>query len=175
MSAPNRTVLIAAACVIVLLASLGAIVWQWRGGRNPPIPRREWFFDVNTHQLYVVPRGQISPADAPSGPLPDHTPAGVRAYVYGCGDCAEAHRFIAYLEMSSPELQAKMKAPIDDGSAEPRRPAYGEATPGRGTLVSRADEIQWFEMTSPEGQQILAQSLNNRCPAGVIPSICFPK
>ncbi len=93
-----------------------------RGGGKagpPPKPKREgpgdvgryhFFYDLNTGKLFVADALEIAPIEAPSGKpfaLPDGTeiPAGVRAFVYACGECDPKTRKIGYLEMYTQEAK----------------------------------------------------------------------
>ena len=71
-----------------------------------PPPQRSgliYYYDLNTSQLFTGKLTAIAPIDAPSGPLPDGGRAGVKAYVFSYGDCAdERQRFVAWLERATP-------------------------------------------------------------------------
>src|SRR3989339_545505 len=45
------------------------------------VANKSWFYDLNTGKLFTVNAGQLPPLEAPSGPLSDGQPAGVKAYV----------------------------------------------------------------------------------------------
>ena len=53
---------------------------------RPDEPEKVWFYDLNTKELFTAKRSKLPPIKAPSGPLPDGTPAGVRAYVFNEND-----------------------------------------------------------------------------------------
>jgi len=174
--------LVGLGAALVLVASLVAVFWQLRGPSTSRFSTTEWYYDLNTGQLFAAPLGEIPPIAAPSGPLPDGSPAGVRAHVYGCGDCSEANRTIAYLETYTPEdrqrLQALLK--IQFGKEPPSAdsgfmagPEDGILLAGQGSLVKRPEDADWVRRIHPEGQALVSDSLP-RCHAGVFPLECRP-
>ena len=107
---------------------------------------------MNTGRLFTAEKGLVPPIDAPSGTLPDGSPAGVRAYVLSyVDDPNEAERFIAFLETSNPQ----------DVSNGPQKPGP-KLTPamrwGRGKLLRRLQDKQWVPGDSAYGQAIFSQA-----------------
>ncbi len=98
---------------VVIFSCLAVIGGYWLviGGKHEPKPGAGvWFYDLNTGQRFVADGKLGCPIDAPSGPAPDGSQAGVRAYVYGCGTCDEMDKqFIAYLEN-----KGKIRSPEQD-------------------------------------------------------------
>src|ERR1043166_9257105 len=137
---------------LVALGICGFIIFRETHHSEPPPPRRAWYYDLNTRRLFSGGLGLLPPIDAPSGPLADGRPAGVRAYVFGCKSCRESERFIAYLETYTEQARAQ------DWSMQQSSPPRPDASfqPGQGILVKRPDDASWVERNSPEGQQIIS-------------------
>ncbi len=154
---PALMVAIAGASVLLLLVVIVWLTW------SEPVPevveyKKEWFYDLNTGELFTAQKGLTPPIEAPSGPLQSNTTepppflngdhAGVRAYLLTYVDEPnEAERFIAFLETSNPQ------APND----VPDRPGP-KLTPamqwGRGRLLRRLRDERWVSGDSPYGQAI---------------------
>ncbi|MBN2271358.1 MAG: hypothetical protein JXN61_12135 [Sedimentisphaerales bacterium] len=133
---------------------LMVIVWLSRPQHVPQVAeyKREWYYDLNTGELFTAKRGLTPPIEAPSGPLADGRPAGVRAYVLSYSDEPnEAERFIAFLEVADP-----------NGLNEVADKAGPRLTParrwGRGRLLRRLEDEQWVAGDSPAGQAIFSQA-----------------
>ncbi len=108
-------------------------------------PKLEWYYDLNTGELFTAKAGQIPPIPAPSGPLPDGRQAGVKAYVFSyVAEPNDSERFIGFLETKDPNY-------IDDGRSSPR---YGE-----GMLIKRVKDKQWFPSISRQGRAIFQQAI----------------
>ena len=104
--------------------------------------KKAWFYDLNTGELFVTRFKSIPPIDAPSGPLANGEPAGVRAYVYRYAGQAEDEKFIAYIEKFTPQAADLMKS----RDKEIRAKAWQE-----GRLVRRTDGKEWVSANSPAG------------------------
>ena len=80
------------------------------------IAHKAWFYDLNTSKLFIDEDTKLPPISAPSGPLPDGSPAGVRAHVYcrGFGD-NQSKPFIAFLETYKTEPPT-----ASDSSTQPK-------------------------------------------------------
>jgi hypothetical protein len=95
-----------------------------------------WYYDLNTKQLFVAEVTKHIPIDAPSGPAPDGTKAGVRAFVFSHGSCADpARRFIGWLETIDPSGKR---------------------------LIRAEDETEWVAFDSPRGSQLVHKVLQSR-------------
>ncbi len=70
-----------------------------------------YYYDLNTGQRFADKASLTAPIDAPSGPTPKGKNAGVKAYVFSCGDCSdETQQFVAWMERHIPaakELREK--------------------------------------------------------------------
>ena len=150
-SNPGPVLAITIASVLLML---GVIIWlAWP---EPPAPvvvqTKEWYYDLNTEKLFVAKRGLTPPIEAPSGPLPDGKPAGVRAYVLTYVDEPnESERFIAFLEIADPRGPAHTTDP-------PGLKVSGARKWGRGKLLRRIGDAQWFTGDSPQGQRIFEEA-----------------
>ena len=100
-----------------------------------------WFYDLNTGELFTAKSELIGPIEAPSGPLPDGRPAGVRAYVFSYSyNPKESELFIGFLEM-----------PDKDASDS------GQSMWGQGKLIRRPGDKHWVKATSNRGNVILRE------------------
>ncbi len=123
-------------------------------------PKKEWYYDLNTGELFAAKACRMPPVAAPSGPLADGRQAGVRAYVFSyVSEPNDSERFIGFLETKDPNY-------IDDDRSRPR---YGE-----GMLIKRVKDKQWFPSVSRQGraifQQVLMPNENSE-----LPYYCPPK
>ena len=168
--ASNRSLALGIAAGAALAGSIAYIVYGLLGSGRIKATTQEWFYDLNTKQLFSAPASTVPPVAAPSGPLPDGSPAGVRAYVYGCENCNKSSRFIAYLEMFTAEGRAALETAHQRKPTETMLPM----TPATGILVRRPDGTEWVERNTAAGYRIIADSLQNRCPADVFPQRCYP-
>jgi len=166
----ENPILVMAVTGVSVLLLLAVIVWLSWPEHVPEVAeyKKEWYYDLNTGELFTAKRGLTPPIEAPSGPMPDGGPAGVRAYVLSYADePSEAERFIAFLEVADPNSVNKVV-----GKPGPK------VTPamrwGRGRLLRRLDDEQWVAGDSPEGQAIFSQAFS---PAtnGERPSYYQPK
>jgi hypothetical protein len=171
--------------VLLLIVALVVMMRQCGTPHYPGQIEQVWFYDLNTKQLFAGKRDEIPPIETPSGPyaLPDGTqiPAGVRAYVFACGDCSdESKRFIAYVERFTPEVKEKLvaarkamaegktpsEAPLDYLVEEQQ--AYG------GRLVRKVEGGDWLSANSSEAADFTA-GISARCKEGTPLKPCFPK
>jgi len=147
----NPALVMIVTCASVLLLLL-VVVWLSWPEQLPEVVevKNEWFYDLNTGELFTAKKGLTPPIEAPSGPLPDGKPAGVRAYVLSyVDDPNEAERFIAFLEIADPQATNDV----------PDRPGP-KLTPaqrwGRGRLLRRLNDKKWVPGDSPQGQAIFS-------------------
>lgn len=125
-----------------------------------------WFYDLNTSELFIAKAELAGPIEAPSGPLPDGKPAGVKAYVFSyASEPNQSNRFIGFLEMPNPEIEKQ-------GSAEAGGVGSEKWLPGR--LVRRVEDKKWYPANSSKGQAILNEAfrLNEN---GQRPYYCPPE
>ncbi|MBN2136789.1 MAG: hypothetical protein JW720_03180 [Sedimentisphaerales bacterium] len=159
---PTLIVLIAAVSTVILLAVIIWVSWP-----EPDVPEvtydKEWFYDLNTGELFTARKGLKPPIEAPSGPLqPEFAsppvrsggPAGVRAYVLtNVDEPNEAERYIAFLETS--DLDA-----IPDSSKKTGPGRSGVMRWGRGKLLRRLKDAKWVPGDSLEGQEIFKEAFS---------------
>ena len=147
---PRMIIGITCASVFVLLTIIVGISIPEKAVKVQEVGK-DWFYDLNTGKLFVAKSGEIPPLEAPSGPLPNGQPAGVRAYVFSFSyEPNESNRFIGFLE-------------IHDPNAEKQRPKSAKSTArgaerwGQGRLIRRVNDKQWYPANSSEGQRILEE------------------
>jgi hypothetical protein len=146
--------LIMSVTAVSLLVLLVIVTWLLLPGKNIEVEQheQEWFYDLNTGKLFTARSGQIPPIKAPSGPLPNGQPAGVRACVLAYADDPnDAERFIGFLETTDPTRQS-------DGARAAETNAGGIETWGKGKLIRRVEDKQWVPADSSEGQAILTEA-----------------
>jgi len=129
---------------------------------------KEWFYDLKHRRLFVGRRGQIPPIEAPSGPLANGEPAGVRAYVFTySNDPNTTETFIGFLETTDPNVD---KGSL--GSVDLR--ASGSEILTQGRLIRRVRDEKWVPANSEEGRAILKETFRQN-EAGEVPHYFPPK
>jgi hypothetical protein len=128
---------------------------------------KAWFYDLNTSKLFVGKANQKGPIKAPSGPLPDGRPAGIRAHVFTYVDEPnENDLVIGYLEMPDPDFAQKTDQ-LEDMIAK-------RSDWGLGKLLRRVDDTEWVQANSSLGKLIMSQA-TKRDDHGRIPRYYTPK
>jgi len=128
---------------------------------------KDWFYDLKHRRLFVGRRGQIPPIEAPSGPLANGEPAGVRAYVFTySNDPNTTESFIGFLETTDPNVDKSSIGPMD-------LRVSGAEIWGKGRLIRRVRDEQWVPANSEEGRAILKETFRQN-EAGEIPHYCPP-
>ncbi len=144
--------------VVTVLVLLTIVIGLLSGPKAPEIKeyKKAWFYDLNTSKLFVAKSKLIPPIEAPSGPLGNGKPAGVKAYVFSYTyEPNESERFIGFLETFTPEAKknkSKSAKSKDDSAAELIK-QWGE-----GRLVRRVEDEQWFAANSDEGRTIIEEA-----------------
>jgi hypothetical protein len=106
------------------------------------VGEQAWFYDLNTGKLFTAGSELAGPIEAPSGPLADGKPAGVKAYVFSYTyNPAESELFVGFLEMPDTNTPA---------SSENNR--WGE-----GKLIRKPDEKRWVKAAGRDGQNIIRE------------------
>lgn len=155
----NRRPLIAAAAVVILIASW---VWMLTPQNSSDVPQR-YFYDLTIGDTFVDDATRMPPITSPSGG------EAVVALVYACGNCDnEADRFIAFYEKFTDEYK---QAYAEDKAGDTAMPAEVERT---GRIISTPDADQWIPMQSDEGVALWDSTLLNRCDDGSQPITCMP-
>jgi hypothetical protein len=158
---------LAGACAMLLLA---VVFWTLIPDKPAPILtiEEEWYYDLNTGRLFTAEKDLEPPIEAPSGPMSDGGPAGVRAYVLSyVREPNESERFIAFLETTAPaDMLAKWPKRGDSRSAARKW--------GKGKLIRRVDDKVWIPADSKLGLQLVEEvfALNKD---GVRPGYCLPR
>lgn len=122
--------------------------------------KKAWHYDLNTQKLFVAQADLQVPIDAPSGPLPDGTPAGVRAHVFTYAyEPNENDLIIGYLEMPDPNFVSQ-NTDNENWTA--------------GKLLRRPGDERWVPADSLQGGSIMREA-SKRSPSGKIPRYYEPK
>lgn len=163
---PKIIIGIAAVSAFILLVTAIALFMPEKPPKLPEY-KKAWFYDLNTKKLFVARSNKIPPIDAPSGPLPNDQPAGVKAYVFSyVYHPNEAERFIGFLETTDPNAeQTTPDSPTPETFARQW---------GHGKLICRPDDPQWVPGNSPQARIILREVLRPN-ENGERPQYCPPK
>lgn len=130
-----------------------------------------YYYDLGTGELFLAKSNEIPPIDAPSGPGPNNTPRGVRAYVFSCGDCSDkSQQFVGWLEMYTPDAKRALTSPPKPG--EKQGPEYYDLWE-RGCLVSVPGSGRWALANSEDGHKVM-ESSQSKCGGNIVPRPCFP-
>lgn len=149
----------------LLLAVVLALVFRPAPARRYEEGSKAWFYDQNTGKLFVASSKEPGPTTAPSGPLPGGGPAAFRAHVYSyvLGP-NQAELFVGFLERPDPNAGSERQA-------SDRSDFHKWA---RGTLIRRADGVEWVPATSAAGREII-QELTRPNQQGQTPIYQLPK
>lgn len=131
-----------------------------------------YFFDLNTGQLFGGANGTQAPIAAPSNAgEPDSSPAGVRAYVYSCGQCGEADKqYIGYLEIYTPAQAGSLPEP-----AAKLPPGGALLHDAQRQLVAKPSlDPEWQPAASDAGKAIIRDA-RRKCSDNRFPANCLPK
>ncbi len=155
----NPRIIISIAVVTVLLL-LTIVIGLLSSGEAPKVKeyKKGWFYDLNTGKLFVAKSKLIPPIEAPSGPLENGKPAGVKAYVFSYKyEPNESERFIGFLEAFTPEAKRNQTT-----SAKSRGDSAAELIKqwGEGRLIRRVEDEQWFAANSNEGRAIIENAFS---------------
>jgi len=146
---------------VVLLVAVVMIVSRL-GGPSAPKQVSRWFYDVGSGELYTEANQVLPPIARESGSQ------GVLAHVFACGECTEANRKLAFIEMFTEEGKAyAINPPEDDMSGvNPGRQVAWEPASG--------EQPQWVGAHTEFGQQIVMSiaQLRRQCQEGFQP--CTP-
>ena len=129
---------------------------------------KEWFYDLKYRRLFTVKKGLLPPIEAPSGPLANGEPAGVRAYVFTYSDDPNTtDTFIGFLETIDPNVDKSSIGPMD-------LRVSGAELFTKGRLIRRVKDKEWVEANSEKGRAILKEVFRKN-EAGKIPQYVPPK
>lgn len=173
----KKTLLLAISLVTALAAALLLVNPLAKDRPLPGTARSVYYYDLNTGDLFVADAGLIPPIDAPSGMLQGttSTKAGVLAYVFTCGSCSPQDRYVAWIEMYTPEAQQALSEQISK-KTHPLANRIGSAPAA--SLVAQVNpaapgDVKWLGLNSQKGSSIVRQSAR-RCPNGSAAIPCLP-
>lgn len=152
----NNTALVS----VVLIAAIVGIVYLCYRQIAPAQQYGDtWFYDTNTKEVFRA-RDQIPPIShgGTAG-------AGVRAYVFSCGECWEkGNRFVGYLETFPAQAQAALANP--SGYA-----GVGDNAALAEAMVQQPGDKAWVKITSEEGVAAV-NAFRSHCGEGVRAKPC---
>ncbi|MBW8034880.1 MAG: hypothetical protein FVQ79_04360 [Planctomycetes bacterium] len=123
---------------------------------------KQWYYDLNTGELFVGKKGLIPPVESPSGALADGTDAGVLAHVRTYADDPKASDLVVvYLETLSVEAKLEMEECVALGKSSDKPWYYGRS-------VKRPGDSEWYPVNSAEARTII-QSVSEKNSAGQSP------
>jgi hypothetical protein len=163
-------ILIISASVLLVVGVIAFLVWLSLPEKVVQVDtsEKQWFYDLNHQSLFVVKSGQLPPIEAPSGPLANGAPAGVRAYVFTySNDPNTTDTFIGFLETIDPNVDKSTIGPMD-------LRVSGAETFSEGRLIRRTKDKEWVEANSEEGRAILKEAFRKN-DSGKIPEYIPPK
>lgn len=175
----KKQTLVSVSVLVLAVAIAAAFVTKLTGGsRLPGVSSHAYYYDLNTGELFIDDAALIPPIDAPSGVLKgtEQDKAGVRAYVFTCGEDNETDRYIAWIETYTPEAQSLL---IESKPDKSTHPLGGPAGGGPVPLVAQVnpdapDKLTWTSSMSLMGVKLI-QSSTAPCPNGSAPTPCIPK
>lgn len=131
-------------------------------------PEKQWFYDLKHQSLFTEESGHLPPIEAPSGPLANGEPAGVRAYVFTYSDDPNTtDTFIGFLETTDPNVD---KSTIDPTDLR----VSGAEIFSKGRLIKRVKDKEWVPANSEKGKAILKEVFKQN-ENGKIPQYVTPK
>ncbi len=175
-SGESRNLVLAAIAIIVVCVVVVYGVMYWRADSTGVEHEQVWYYDLNTQELFAADRTLVPPIEAPSGPAEDGGLAGVRAYVFSCGDCSDSsERFVGWVEKYTADVRRAIR--VQTGIASEEEMSGPTLPPPRweeGHLIRAVEntETGWVQASSGAGQAIKDQAMQ-RCESGQ-PTPCFP-
>ncbi len=163
-------ILIIGASVLLVVGVIVFLVWLSLPEKVVQVDtsEKQWFYDLNHQSLFVVKSGQLPPIEAPSGPLANGAPAGVRAYVFTYSDDPNTtDTFIGFLETTDPNVDKSSIGPMD-------LRVSGAEIFTKGRLIRRVKDKEWVEANSEDGRAILKETFRKN-ESGKIPHYQPPK
>jgi hypothetical protein len=163
-------ILTISASILLVVGVIVFLAWLTLPKKVAPVDtsEKQWFYDLKHRSLFVAKGGQLPPIEAPSGPLPNGEPAGVRAYVFTYSDDPNTtDTFIGFLETTDPNVDKKSIGLMDlrVGGAEMF---------AKGRLIRRVKDKEWVQANSEEGRAILKEVFHKN-EKGKIPHYIPPK
>jgi hypothetical protein len=147
----------------VLVLSLVLIMMRMdSGGPTYRKVGKYWFYDLSTKELFPAYTSAVPPIEAPSKAAIDGQPSGVRAFVFGCGDCKET--FIGYLQKYLPEGKTLM-ANMNDELRQRKAAKFSR--------IASPDDVEWHPDGGDEAGAVVHKAMT-RCPKGSKTAVCDP-
>ncbi len=160
--------LVSAAAILILLAALVAVAYSTGliGSAPEEGHRQVYYMNVATNQTFAASTEEIPPITTPEG----HEEAGVRAYLFTCGECKPGEWF-GYLEKFSDEY----KRSLADGSLEKMPPPRRADMRMESQLIRplESERTDWVGSLSSEANQIKLK-VAKTCGEGTKPTECLP-
>jgi hypothetical protein len=148
--ANDNPVMVITCTAVSAMLLVSALAWSRKSNSANPFEtgRKAWFYDQNTEQLFTASSKKPGPIKAPSGPLPDGSPAGLRAHVYSyIPEPNESDLFIGFLEMPTQETDKGPQIQSEGDSAQ---------LWGRNRMIKRPEDHTWVLANSHYGRKILS-------------------
>ncbi len=141
--------------IVVALALVGTIGWFVMDEGGSDGPKKLWFYDLNTGELFAGDVAELPPIAAPSGDLKNAsgTPAGVLASVIRIE--GDETKKIAFLQAYTPEAKQMIEAARASQGGSPAD--YEKIMTGTMVAMPPAkagDPVKWVSMSSPDGYKI---------------------
>jgi len=157
---------IATTIVVTVIAALACLVIIWRiaGGDGGGGEAAHYYYDRNTGKVFVR-ESETSPMAAPSGETPDGQPAGVRAWIFACGQCQGSYEGMTPVEIA--ETGAELVYLTRQRAIDTRNDVTVKQT-----AVSKPGSDRWVSAGRPEAMRMMQYSGN--CPKGKTVQRCRP-
>jgi hypothetical protein len=148
---PTLAIRVSIASFVVPVIMIICFLWPSSEYKVAAPPTKAWFYDLNTGKLFTAKTGLTPPIAAPSGPLPDGRPAGVKAFVLSyVAEPNEAERFIGFFQTTE--------------SASPKPIVF----------VRTLEDANWIPLDTPQGHAIIQEPFRPD-ERGEMPHIYSPK
>lgn len=154
----NQTIVMIVVIIVIAVSAYTLFRQRSAGTEYQPVVVDQWFFDLNTGELFIARSDQLPPIDVLTGPEP-----GVRARVFSCGTCDDPNtHFIGWLEKYPDTEPASNHAAGATGNGN----VSGPPIPSRAMpLMADKDRRIWVEAHSDAGRE-LRQAVEQRCSNG---------
>lgn len=143
----NPTVIMVLA--VLFIGGSGIYIWSRLGPAKPVLPTQAYFYDLSTGALFSAALSEIPPIDAPSG-----GGNGVRAYVFGCGNCESPK--VAYLATVTPDARQVLVRPAETPEAMRLREAATTAGQRVALPPDPGQAPRWIAPDVPAATDILS-------------------
>jgi len=119
-------------------------------------PDLDWYYDLNTGELFKAAAGLVPPIPAPSGPDPNGLAAGVKAFVYQHpNDPNGPMPFLAYLQTTAPGKKETAQAILNNPNPSPQSIMQLDKL----LQIKRIKDQIWFPADSPQAKWITTETL----------------